>query len=118
MAVTGVVVGDPLRLLVPCGGMRTAPNVAAGATRAALDGGPGASSSEIETAVLGAAADVRRPIAAALLLTAAVALFGGAAVGRRSPPDSEPPDDAPEPADMTETPTQLTLVRVPRESGP
>ena len=117
VAVTGVAVGNPLRLLVPCGGMRTAPNVGAGARGAALDGGLGASSSEIETAA-GAAADVRRPIAAALLLTAAVALVSGAAVGRRRPPDSVPPDDATEPADMTETPTPLTLVRVPRESGP
>ena len=46
VAVTGVAIGDPLRLLVPCGGMRTAPNVAAGATRAALDGSPEAPASD------------------------------------------------------------------------
>jgi hypothetical protein len=118
VAVTGVVIGDPLRLLVPCGGMRTAPNVAAGATGAALDGGPEAPPSAIETAALGAVSDVRRPIVAGLLLAAAVALVGGAAVGRRRPPDAEPPEDAPEFADTTEAPTHLTLVQVPRESGP
>jgi hypothetical protein len=118
VAVTGVVVGDPLQLLVPCGGMRPAPNVAAGATRGALDGGPEALSPEIETVARATVADVRRPIVAGLLLAAAVALVVGAAVGRRRPPDSEPPDDAPELADMTETPTHLTLVRVPRENGP
>ena len=71
VAVTGVVIGDPLRLLVPCGGMRTAPNVAAGATRAALDGSPKAPASDVETAALAAVADVRRPIVAGLLLAAA-----------------------------------------------
>jgi hypothetical protein len=118
VAVTGVVIGDPLRLLVPCGGMRTAPNVAAGATRAALDGSPEAPASDVETAALAAVADVRRPIVAGLLLAAAAALVGGAAVGRRRPPDAEPPEDAPELADTTETPTHLTLVQLPRESGP
>ena len=90
VAVTGVAIGEPLRLLVPCGGMRTAPNVAAGATTAALGGQP-------RCAAIGdrngrpsrVASDVRRPIVAGLLLVAAVALVGGAAVGRRRPPDPE-----------------------------
>ena len=40
VAVTGVALGEPLRLLVPCGGIRQAPSVVAGTTRTGLRGSP------------------------------------------------------------------------------
>ena len=118
VAVTGVAIGEPLRLLVPCGGIRQAPSVVAGTTRTGLRDTPNASRPTFGSTAADVASDVRRPIVAGLLLLAAVVLVGGAAVGRRRSPDGEVTAGAADLADETETAPHLTLVRVPPESGP
>ena len=118
VAVTGVALGEPLRLLVPCGGIRQAPSVVAGTTHMGLRDTQNPSQSTFGSTAANVASDVRRPIVAGLLLLAAVVLVGGAAVGRRPSPDGEVAAGAADLADETETAPHLTLVRVPPESGP
>jgi len=117
VAITGVAIGEPLRLLVPCGGIRQAPSVVAGTTPTGLRDTPNASRPTFGSTTVDVASDARRPIVAGLLLLAAVVLVGVAAVGRRRPPDDEGTDGAVDLADETETAPHLTLVRVPPESG-
>ena len=117
VSVTGVALGDPVRLLVPCGGLRSAPSIAGGAALV-TDGKANAPGPAAVTTVDGAANDPRRPIVAGLLLAAAAVLMGGAALGRRrGPSDEEPagPDDA---NGVSGSEPRLTLVRVPHEGGP
>ena len=118
MAITGVAIGEPLRLLIPCGGIRQAPSVVAGTAPTELRDTPNASRPTFGSTTADVASDARRPIVAGFLLLAAVVLVGGAAVGRRRPPDDEGTDGAVDLADETETAPHLTLVRVPPESGP
>ena len=117
VAVTGVAIGEPVALLVPCGGMRSAPNVAAGSTTAAFGYRSDVPGRELATAALPVAADVRRMIVAGLLVAAAIALVGGAVLGRRGSPDPDAPIGEGESTDPTEVAPTLTLVPVPRESG-
>ena len=118
VAVTGVAMGEPTRLLVPCGGIRQAPSVVADTSRTALRDSPNASQPRFGSSAADVASDVRRPIVAGLLLLAAVVLVGGAAVGRRRSPDGEVTGGAADHADEAETAPHLTLMRVPPESGP
>ena len=116
VSVTGVALGDPVRLLVPCGGLRQAPSIAGDATlnAAGKTAGMAPQPAPIATSV----SDPRRPIVSGLLLAAAAVLVGGAAYGRRrGSRDEEPagPDDA---DDATGPEARLTLVRVPHEGGP
>jgi hypothetical protein len=117
VAVTGVLIGDPLRLLVPCGGVRPAPSVIGTAYQAPSDGSGEPGPAPRLTADQ-APADIRRPIAAVLLVAAAAALLGGAVVARRRQPDDEVPADASGDVAEVGAGTRLTLVRVPREGGP
>ncbi len=118
VSVTGVALGDPVRLLVPCGGLRSAPSIAGGAALAATDGKAGAPGPAAIPMVESAPSDSRRPIAAGLLMAAAAVLVGGAALRRKRGSMGEEPvaqDDADDPA---ESGPRLTLVRVPHEGGP
>ena len=114
VSVSGIAVGDPLRLIVPCGGVRAAPSVAAG-TRLTdapgrVDPAAGSASAALE------AADLRRPLAAAFLLIAAIPLVVAALV-RRFRPEGEPaPEEDGEPSEVSGA--RLTLVPVPHEGGP
>jgi hypothetical protein len=118
VAVTGVAIGEPLRLLVPCGGIRKAPTVAGGATGAGPEGSTDPSGPGFGMAAQPAMPDVRRPIVAALLLTAGIVLVGGAALRRRRSPDDDAPVSGADSTDATEPGSHLTLLRVPDESGP
>jgi hypothetical protein len=118
VAVTGVAIGEPLRLLVPCGGIRRAPSVAAGAMRTAVRDAPNASGPRLDSTADHVTSNVRRSIVAGLLLLAAVVIVGGAAAGRRRSPADEGTVGAAEDADRTEAAPHLTLLRVPPESGP
>ena len=114
----GVALGDPVRLLVPCGGLRSAPSIAGDATLDAVGKGAGAPGPAPISTGDSAANDPRRPIVSGLLLAAAAVLVGGAALGRRrGSRDEEPasPDDA---DDAAGPEPRLTLVRVPHEGGP
>lgn len=114
VSVTGVALRHPLRLLVPCGGVRSAPTMGVGADatdRAGATGPPPAPALEVR-----AATDIRRPIVAGLLLVAAFILVGGALVRR-----FQPGVERAQPADIEQSgasEARLTLVRVPREGGP
>jgi hypothetical protein len=115
VSVTGVALGDPLRLLVPCDGVRPAPTVAGGQTL----GGQGTKAASTARTSTGIATDddARRPLTAGLLMAAAAALVGGAAILRRreaGPEDPEEPSDA---GDEGEPGGRLTLVQVPQEGG-
>jgi len=118
VSVTGVAIGEPLRLLVPCGGVQTAPNVAARTTIASLGSRAVAPGRELETAALPVEPDLRRAIVAGLLVAAAIALIGGALLGRRRSPDPDASIGEADLSESTDAAPALTLVPVPRESGP
>ncbi len=120
VAVLGVAVGDPVRLVVPCGGIGAAPVVAlgAGVAREAEDA---ANSEAVLTADHAPAPPARSAAAAALLALAALFLGGTAAwYWRRAPADDDLTADpvAEEDADAAPVPARLTLVSVPHEHGP
>ncbi len=118
VSVTGVALGEPLRLLVPCGGLRSAPSIVGGAALLALGGDAGAPTPAVATSEAGRAADARRALVAGLLLAAAAALVGGAALGRRRQHEDQQPASVGD-ADDPEAPgPRLTLVNVSHEGGP
>lgn len=118
VSVTGIVLADPARIVVPCGGIRPVPSVALAMHGAAVSSAPDRGTA----AVVGR--DAPRHMLAGLLAAAALMLGGIAAVLRwRRPPD--PADEAaaidPEAVatldDTTAEPPRLTLVNVTREHG-
>jgi uncharacterized protein YdeI (BOF family) len=117
VAIAGVLIREPNRLLVPCGGVRPAPSVI-GTANDAPGEGSGGSGSGARASADPAAIDVRRPIVTALLLVAAAALVGGAVVARRRQRGDEAAADEAGERDTVGAGTGLTLVRVPREGGP
>lgn len=117
VAVTGVVLDDPLRLIVPCGGVRSAPSLATGAALMAPVGVGTPHLADVASADQ-RHPDLRRAIAAGLLLTAAVVLIGGAVTRRRRQPVDEEPGSADDAAGPGASEARLTLVRVPHEGGP
>jgi hypothetical protein len=121
----GVGLGEPWRLLVPCGGVRPAPvldhslpDALAAASVARVDrvprGQPRASSPD---------AGHTRGLAAALLGIGSLAVVGAAVLARRLGPDDGPPDESrgatlpDEGAAQPTAPRALTLVSMPRERG-
>jgi hypothetical protein len=118
--VLGVAVGDPIRLIVPCGGIGAAPVVALGAG-IARDADAAADSEAVLTAEH-APAPLARSAAAAVLLALAALLLGSTAAWqwRRAPADEDVTADpvAGEAPDALPVPARLTLVSVPRERGP
>jgi uncharacterized protein YdeI (BOF family) len=120
VAVLGVAAGDPVRLIVPCGGIGAAPVIAlgAGVARAADDA---ANSEAVLTADHAPAPPAPSAAAAALLALAALFLGGTAAwYWRRAPADEDAAGGpaAQEAPDAPPIPARLTLVSVPREHGP
>jgi hypothetical protein len=126
VSVTAMLLEDPLRLIVPCGGIVAAPLL----TRATGPGaGPGAAQEvpDPRGAVLASeSTSPSGPVPAALLLIAATTLVGGALAARRlthggsSTPDAGAPatDMVEEPESEASSPPSLTLVPMPRERAP
>lgn len=114
VSVTGVAIGEPTRLLVPCGGLRPVPILAR------LGGGsvaPPVAEPAGGVPTGDAHGSPGRAVAAGLMLIAAL-LVGGSAAFRRlqarvvaAPPIEEEPGEE-------DGPPRLTLVNVPREHGP
>ena len=117
MAVTGVALGDPVRLMVPCGGLRPAPSVTGHSALVARPAGSTAAPGPIPPAAA-AAVDTRRSMVAGLLIAACVVLAGGAAFGRRRRAVDDGPKEAGDDDASEESEPRLTLVRVPNEGGP
>ena len=120
VALLGVAAGDPLRLLVPCGGISSAPAVALGA---ASGKGPVASSGDAMLSAARQAPDgSSRPTLVAALLALSALLLGGTAAWYRRRSGAELTDDADPATDEATGPApmaaRLTLVSVPREHGP
>ena len=118
VSVTGVLVGEPPRLVVPCGGIVPAPLLARATTpRGAHE----------PTAPTGAvtASGTESPsgsLPAVLLLLAAATLAGGAGAARWASRVGTPAPDsgavAPGEAEEAMSPPALTLVPMPRERAP
>jgi hypothetical protein len=116
VSLTGVALDEPLRLLVPCGGVRTAPSLVGGAVPASPDNGAGASASRTSDDAA-AGTDPRRALVAGLLVVAAAVLVGGAALGRRRGEEDVEPSDPSAENDEGEPGARLTLVPVRHEGG-
>ncbi|HET8776060.1 MAG TPA: hypothetical protein VFN76_00230, partial [Candidatus Limnocylindria bacterium] len=122
VSVHGVAAGDPVRLIVPCGGIVAAPTVMLGAVT-----GPGADvPARLEDAMLtseekGPMSPAAPAAAAALLALAAILLAGTAAWYWRRAPTGEGAAEGPvvgDEPDARPPAARLTLVSVPREHGP
>lgn len=119
VTVHGVATGDPVRLVVPCGGIVPAPAIVRAGRADDLETQP-------DGAVLAAMREEPtgspRPALAAGLLAVAALLLGGIAAWYRGrggvPLDGESDSTAPDASDMAPAPARLTLVSVPREHGP
>lgn len=124
LSLTGIALGEPRRLVVPCAGILPAPVLARHAP-AGGDAERGQRPPATAAAASPTDAESLRPIVGGLLLAAALALAGGGAVVRwRRRPDGDDPVTAAEPTQDAEAPDaepavpRLTLVSVPREHGP
>jgi hypothetical protein len=120
VALLGVATGDALRLVVPCGGIRSAPAVALGAVSGK---GPTASSGDsMLSAARQAPEGSPRPILVAALLALGALLLGGTSAwywrrsGAERTDDADPASD--EATGLGPVAARLTLVSVPREHGP
>ncbi|HEY8170983.1 MAG TPA: hypothetical protein VIH24_07790 [Candidatus Limnocylindria bacterium] len=121
-SVTGIVLADPLRMVIPCGGVRGVPRLAMGSP--AIPMGParatlaGAAVREADAGPMDS-----RPLAAGLLLTGALGITLGAA-WHRIRGGSGPPGAGSQPGDpvtgteLDHEPPRLKLLSVPREHGP
>jgi len=118
VSVTGVLVGEPPRLVVPCGGIAPAPLLAR-ATAPREPTGPATSAGALTEDVPTSPSGV---LPAVMLLLAAATLGVGAGVARwRSHDDTPEPGHgqvAPEEAEEAPAPPNLTLVPMPRERAP
>ena len=117
VAITAVAVGEPLRLIVPCGGLRRAPTVATGIS-SKVAGLPRTSRPTALANSREGAGDLARPVVAGLFVAAAMLLLGAAIWARRHGSNVEDEDVAPAMESPDEPGTRLTLVRMPHESGP
>jgi hypothetical protein len=118
VTVTALAIDEPLRLLVPCGGVRPVPRIASGPARKSLTDGAGDALPAVLPAADQAVGDPRRQVVAGLLVVAAAALVGGALLARRRQPDGEGPANPSDGDVEIDSGPHLTLVRVPHESGP
>jgi hypothetical protein len=122
VGVTGVLTGEPARLIAPCGGIRAAPAVGRSGSLSTI--GPAAAAPVgLSSATTPDAPDGRRAVVAGLFLLAAVVLAAAALAGRRLGDNgaSDAGDEVPV-NDEGDSPDpvlpRLTLVSVPRERGP
>jgi hypothetical protein len=120
LSVTGIGLGDPARLIVPCDGIRAAPTLSRAVEEPGAPTQPRAPAAA-ETRGLPQGADPRR-VLAAWLLALAVLVVGGAAVAWRRlvplqpEPEAEPVEDGGPEMEANDVP-RLTLVRLRRERG-
>jgi hypothetical protein len=117
VSVTGVLVGDPPLLVVPCGGIVPAPLLARVTTPREATEPPARTG-----AVTANGTESPGSLPATLLLLAATTLAAGAGAARWSSRDGTPAVDsgpvAPEGAEEAMSPPALTLVSLPRERAP
>jgi hypothetical protein len=120
----GVALADPVRLIVPCGGIRPAPTLALVNPAAAMRPRSAPRDATGADASSGTPVDGRRGMAAGLLAAGVALVAAATLLRRRLEPDdggevAQAADDA-DNADAERQPAapQLTLVRVPRERGP
>jgi hypothetical protein len=121
VAVTGVGIGDPARILVPCGGIRPAPALTRRAATPVKAAQEADASDPITAAASTAGGTTGRRMPAVGLLAAGIVLLAlAAAVRSRLGGDRPPrPDEAAElVAERVAGPPQLTLVPLPDERGP
>lgn len=114
IGVTGIAIGEPVRLVVPCGGIVRAPEVAWSPAGPVAHGGAITASADVPTGL-----DPRAPVAATLLCLAAVVLLvAGVAVRRLGgSPVAEAEADIDADADGTTGGPRLRLVPAPHERG-
>jgi hypothetical protein len=118
VSVTGVLLGQPPRIVVPCGGIVQAPLLARGTARSEAPEPSGT------TGVVTARGTESPPgsLLAVLLLLAATTLAAGAGAARWASRGGSPEPDsgavAPQASDEPMSPPALTLVSVPRERAP
>jgi len=122
VSITGVALGEPVRLIVPCGGVAAAPILARAMSAPVMAGTPATRDPRFER--LTHSSDPGRFLAAGLLGLGSLVISVGAVLYRRfhgegidpepaagTPVSHEPPD-----GDARRPPT-LSLVRVPHERG-
>ena len=118
VSLTGVLGGAPARLVVPCGAIVPAPQLA---RLTAAPASPGGQPAAVASTTTGPDAPPGT-LPAALLLLAATTLAAGAGAarwaGRTPPPRSEATDLEAETAQEAAPPPILTLVPLPRERAP
>ena len=118
VSVTGVLLGTPPRVVVPCGGIAPAPLLARATTLREAPARPGPTG--------GVTLDGTEPpsasLPAVLMLLAATTLAAGAGAARWATRGGSPEPDsgtvAPQATDEPMSPPALTLVSVPRERAP
>jgi len=115
VGVTGLAIGEPLRLVVPCGAIVSAPAVTRAVAARDASQAPAGPASAAEPA-----ADDRRPLAAVLLVGSALLLGGAAFAARRfARPDPDPAaaDTTADAEDAMQATPRLALVRVRQDQG-
>jgi hypothetical protein len=118
VGVAGIAVADPPRIVVPCGGIVAAPELARAAAAAARTPGASASTVLAGLPVQGALPAGRPLLPAGLLALAGAGLLATVIAVRRLGEDAPEP---PEPAEASAAPPQtasLTLVPLPHERAP
>lgn len=120
VSVTGIGLGEPARVLVPCDGIRAAPTLAR-TLLAAPDDSPNTWAAPVQKENPRGApsgSDRRRTLAAWLLALAVLVVAGATLVWRRlaAAPREEASEDERTQTDAADVP-QLTLVRLRREGG-
>lgn len=117
-SVTGILVGEPQRLVVPCGGIVPAPLLARAATTRQAPEIPGWASAVIDRGDESPSGT----LPAVLLLLAATTLAAGAGAARwaagSGPPEPDPVAVDSGAPDEAMSPPTLTLVSLPRERAP
>jgi len=122
VAITGVALGEPVRLIVPCGGVAAAPILSRAMSAPAVADTPATRDPRVER--LTHSSDSGRLLAAGLLGLGSLVIAVGAVLHRRfhgEDSDPEPEVGTPgthEPSDAeAQRPPTLSLVRVPHEPG-
>lgn len=123
-ALTGVALGEPVRVVVPCGGVTTAPVLTRALAAPAALGTPTSAGGMAEATI--ATTDSGRLLAAGLLgLGSMVAAFGGFLYRRfgSDDPEADPTpanpivDAGASPERIGQSPPTVSLVRMPHERG-
>ena len=118
VSVTGIGIGRPARIIVPCGGIRRAPVLGRAASALAM-AGPVAGEAAPASSTFTPADDVSRVPAGLLLVAGAILLAAAAALHRRGGDEPEPDEDAgvngPDVPSEEPQPRTLSLMSVPHD---